>query len=423
MNTKEDNNTTNQYATDWERELNGKNFEELAKIIANKQDYNPDFIIMAEQKLKQHSDYNEVILEATIESEKNKRREKEEEEEKRMSGWLQLFMAGLAIVSTITLYRSLMAISLETYGYVLPLMWSDITTAIGLAILAGYAFVALYKRWINAIHLTYFYLGVCVILNLIALFKLADTTNPLENIDFYRPVWGIVIAVIWWLYFKNAKRIKARYPQEKREWFKRDKYILGAVIVVPIVLLLWGMFSNPSTPSLSVADGIDVTEVDQSSYLIDESKLNDDEITDGMIIIKVPKGTEYEQLSLDDGTKLYELSNKKDNPDYVDYVIRVASQGYVGTGDIVFEDIWMQFLDNNMKDIPYQVIRDDMTNIEFGKCYRKVVKYKTDVDMVLDFTLLHDLGDKKACLLTSYYREGVKAPIDEVIKGIRFRQK
>ena len=44
------------------------------------------------------------------------------------------------------------------------------------------------------------------------------------------------------------------------------------------------------------------------------------------------------------------LSNKKDNPDYVDYVIRVASQGYVGTGDIVFEDIWMQFLDNNMKD-------------------------------------------------------------------------
>jgi hypothetical protein len=82
MNTKENNNTTNQYAPDWERELNGKNFEELAKIIANKQDYSPDFIEMAEQKLKQHSDYNEVILEATIESEKNKRREKEEEETK-----------------------------------------------------------------------------------------------------------------------------------------------------------------------------------------------------------------------------------------------------------------------------------------------------------------------------------------------------
>ena len=100
----------------------------------------------------------------------------------------------------------------------------------------------------------------------------------------------------------------------------------------------------------------------------------------------------------------------------------MASQGYVGAGDIVFEDIWMQYQDNNMKDIPHQVIRDDMTNTEFGKCYRKVVKYKTDVDMVLDFTLLHDLGIKKACLLTSYYREGVKAPIDEVIKGIRFRQ-
>ena len=52
----------------------------------------------------------------------------------------------------------------------------------------------------------------------------------------------------------------------------------------------------------------------------------------------------------------------------------MASQGYVGTGDIVFEDIWMQFQDNNMKEIPHQVIRDDMTNTEFGKCYRKVVK-------------------------------------------------
>ena len=419
MNTTETNEIQNLYVEDWKKELEGKDFEDLARIIANKQNYDAGFVEMTEQKLKQHPDYNEMMLKVIIESENNKRREMEEEKGRRMSGWLQLFMAGLAIVSTITLYRSLKAISPETYGFNLPLMWSDITAAIGISVLAGYTFVALYKRWKNAIHMTRFYIIVCIILNLMFLLQLIDTTNPLENLSLFTAFGGMVVSILWWLYFSKSKRIKVRYPLEERRWLKRDRYVLGTIIAIPLILMIWGMFATPSINLSTVADDMDVTEVDQSSYLIDESILEDGEITDGIVIIKVPRGVEYEQIDLGDGDKCYDLSNKKENPDYM---IRVIGQGYVETGDIVFENLWEQYQDSTMLAMPHEIIRNDVTDIENGKCYRKIIKFKSDIDIFWDFTLLWDLDYKKVCLLNSYYRKDKKAPIDELIAGIKFWQ-
>ena len=49
------------------------------------------------------------------------------------------------------------------------------------------------------------------------------------------------------------------------------------------------------------------------------------------------------------------------------------------------------------------------------------MKYKSDVDLFWDFTLLYDNELKKACLLNSYYNEDNKAPVQEIIDGIKFR--
>jgi len=409
-----ENNKTNPYEADWEKEIENKSFEELAKIVANKQDYNPKFAEIAEIKLKSRNDYNEHKVNNIIESERKKQQTKEEENEQRMSGWLVLFMIGIAVGSIAFCFRSFKAFNPELYGYKLPLMWSDIATVIGVVIVGVYTFISLYKRWTNAIHLTYFYIGICIFLNLILLLSVEFDSFSLLPI-----FWGIIVSVLWLLYFRNSKRIEARYPIEDREWHKRDKWILGTVIVVPLLLFIWGLFVNPSIPRSSVAEGMDVTEVDQSTYLIDENKLKENEITDGIVIIKVPEGVEYEQLTHDDGAKCYDLTNNKTNPAYA---IRVVSQGYVEPGDIVFENLWEQYQDSTMMDIPHEIVRSDVSEMKDGKCYRKVVKYKSDVDMFWDFTLLYDWDQKKACLLNSYYRDDVKAPIDELINGIKFSQ-
>lgn len=405
---------TNPFEADWEKEIENKSFEELAKIVANKQDYNPKFAEMAEIKLKMHNDYNEDKVNDIIESEWTEQQLKEEEYEQRMSGWLVLFMIGIAVGCIAFGFRSFTAIKPELYGYKLPLMWSDIATVIGVSIVGAYTFISLYKRWSNAIHLTYFYIGICIFLNLILILSV-----EIDSLSFLSIFWGIAVSILWLLYFKNSKRIEARYPLEERKWHKRDKWILGIVIAVPLLLFIWGLLVNPPIPRSSVAEGMDVTRIDQSSYLIDESKLKDNEITDKIVIIEVPEGVEYERLALNDGAICYDLTNNKKNPDYA---IRVVSQGYVEAGDIVFEELWKQYQDSTMMNIPHEIIKNDVTDIKDSKCYRKVVKYKSDVDMFWDFTLLYNLGVKKACLLNSYYRDDVKAPIDEVINRIKFRQ-
>jgi len=229
---------------------------------------------------------------------------------------------------------------------------------------------------------------------------------------------GIVVGGVWYLYFTYSERVQLRYPAENWEFLKRDKYILGATIIIPIIFLVWGLSYTPTTPPISVADGMDIAEVDTSSYLIDKSKLEENEITDGIVIIRVPKGIDYKEIDLGDGVKCYDLSNNKVSPDYV---IRVIGQGYVNSEDVVYGNLWEQFQDSALIDLPHERIKNDMKEMGEVKCYRTIMKYKSDVDVFWDFTLLYDNVLKKACLLNSYYNEDNKAPVQEIIDGIKFR--
>lgn len=402
--------TTNPYKEDWQKEIDNKNFEELAKIIANKDNYSVPFIELVEQKIKTLSDYNEDKLNEIIESERLERQKREEDAMRQMSIWQMFFMVGLVLAFFISIFNAVSALSLEKYAYNFPIMCFDITKALGLSVLAGYTFISLYKCWSNAIYLIRFYIGLTFILY--TLYFIFDII-PLPRLFI-----GIVVGGVWYLYFTYSERVQLRYPAENWEFLKRDKYILGATIIIPIIFLVWGLSYTPTTPPLSVADGMDIAEVDTSSYFIDKSKLEENEITDGIVIIKVPKGIYYKEIDLGDGVKCYDLSNNQVSPDYV---IRVIGQGYVNSEDVVYGNLWEQFQDSTLMDLPHERIKNDMEEMGEVKCYRTIMKYKSDVDLFWDFTLLYDNELKKACLLNSYYNEDNKAPVQEIIDGIKFR--
>lgn len=51
----------------WKKELADKCFDELVEIVAHKEMFNPDFVEMAQIKLREHKDYNEERVNTLIE--------------------------------------------------------------------------------------------------------------------------------------------------------------------------------------------------------------------------------------------------------------------------------------------------------------------------------------------------------------------
>lgn len=403
----------NPFEQDWEKEIVNKSFEELAKILANREDYAPGFIEIVQKRLKSHSDYSEDKVNAIIATSKDERRRNEELDKQRMSGWLQLYMAGLVLGSIGLCQRTLSTALPEYYGYNLPLMWTDIMTIVGIAVMAGYSFVSLLKRWSNAIYLTYTYLGICFFLGLLSLLNLDEGTN------YFRVFWGFAVTIIWGLYFNYSERIKARYPEEDRCFLKRDKYIIGTIIAIPILLFLWGMNSTPSSPSLSVADGMEASEQDQTSLIIDENKLEENEITDGLTIVKLPHGMKYEVVDIEDGHKMLVLTDEKGE---AFYEIRIIS-GFTNTfSNSEFEEYWLQSRDSTMLECPHEITTSAVSEVKAGKCYRKIEKYQSELPVIWDFTAIYSHKIHKYCVLSAWYNIKDDVPIEEVINGIKFEQ-
>lgn len=402
----------NLYEKDWEIELENKSFEGLVKILANKDDYSPKFVEMVQQRIITHSDYSEDKVNAIIETAIEERNKNKELAEQRMSGWLMFFMFCLVLGSLSQLFKMYSIATPEYYDNNLPLMWTDVTTILGFTVLAGYSFIALYKRWNNAIYLVFTYIGISLFLNISYLIYLGSEVN-------IRVIAGIAGALIWGLYFINSERIKTRYPEEDRCFFKRDKYIIGIIIIIPVILFVWGLNSTPSFPSLSVADGMDVGKIDQSSLIIDEKKLGENEITDGFAIIKLPQGVKHEVVDIDEGQKMLVLTDEKGDSFYE---IRIISGFADSFSSSDFEEYWLQSRDSSMLDGPHELTSYTMSEIEAGKCYRKVEEYQSELTVIWDFSMIYSYKTHKNCLLSAWYNKKDDVPIDDIINSIKFEQ-
>ena len=415
MNTKE---TKNQYQQDWEKELLDKNLNELIDIVANESVYDHAFVEMARHKLMSMEDYDAGALEARKAEIHAQELAKKESDDVKMSGWLVLFMAGLALSSLLVCFKAIQSASLEAYAYNLPLMLCDLMVVVGVAILGGYTFVALYKRWNNAIPLTKIYLWISIIINIISILQLAGKVNPID-FAFMRIAWGTILAVLWFLYFKYSKRILARYPEEERQLLKRDRYLIGTLIVIPLILLVWGLIYTPTTPTLSVAEGIDTTEIDRSGYLIDKEKLNENEVTDGISIILLPKGVICKDVDLEDGVKAFYLLDEKDESSYE---IRIISGLEESFDAMSFDNTWNVRKEYEIEDVPTEIVRDEVSDLNSLKCYRRTALCQSISPFMWDYIIIFDYKTHKFCWINAVYPKDGNVPIDKVLNNIRFEQ-
>lgn len=164
---------------------------------------------------------------------------------------------------------------------------------------------------------------------------------------------------------------------------------------------------------------MDVTENKQPSLLIEEGKLADNEMTDGISIIRIPQGMKCEIMNMEGGGKLFILTDKTD---VKLYDFRVMSTWASSYSSMEFENSWSLQQDSTMMQHPYTIVRNDVTKIKAGKCYRKIVEYQLEQPVIWDYSAVYDYETNKLCLLNAWYREKNNIPIEEVIKNIRFKQ-
>lgn len=337
--------------------------------------------------------------------------------EKRGISWLSLYMYAYLIVGTIVLSNTSLGGEIpDEYKNNLTLFWGEKACIISVCGLALYNFLALFRRWPNAVQISNTYLGVIILLNgLNLLLGDINTSNTEEGQKMARSIIAIVTAVTWILYFKKSNEINALFPRGERRLFGRDVLIICAAIAIPPILLLLGV-SNKDEGFKSVMGDINIEEEYIEVAPIDKSKLKDGEITDGIAIFTVPDGVLYE---VNNGKVT--LSDSKSNSSYT---IDMVSSDNMEVFDYTLSQVWEDTEPEGVEQLTPVISYNNTYPTENCRGYRKIAHYYPPEgdDFVRDCAILYDAPTKKACVILAYYKEGNDTLIDEIIKGIRFRQ-
>ena len=302
----------------------------------------------------------------------------------------------------------------DEYRSNLTLFWGEKACIISVCALALYNFLALFQKWPNAIHISYTYLGVIILINgFNLLLGNINTTDTEEGQLMARSIIGIITAVGWIIYFRNSKEINTLFPKAERRFLGRDVLIISAAIAIPPILLLLGV-SNKDEGFKSVMGDINIEEEYVEVALIDKSKLKDGEITDGIAIITVPDGVLYE---INDGK--VSLSDSKSNPFYT---IDIVSSDNMEIFDYTLSQVWEDTEPEGVEQLTPVISYNNTYSTENCRGYRKTAHYyppESD-DFVRNYAVLYDAPTKKSSVVIAYYKEGVS--IDNILEGIRFRQ-
>ena len=122
---------------------------------------------------------------------------------------------------------------------------------------------------------------------------------------------------------------------------------------------------------------------------------------------------------LEEDQKMIVLSDEKGD---LFYEIRIIS-GFTGSFNKAdFENYWSQNRDSTMLCYTHELSIDNISDIAAGKCYRKVEKYDSELPAFWDFSAIYNYKMHKYCVLSAWYNDKTKVPIDEIINSIKLEQ-
>ena len=227
-----------------------KSNEELLQIIANSQDWQPEFVTLAKQELEE---VRGVTPETMNEFVKNSI-EKSDVKKEKIRGWLVFFMFAIGLGSLIAIFRNLFSLSFSDYdlgqGYAMQMFGfiSEVFLQVGMFTLAIYAIISLFRYKPNAVALAKIYLIVVFATNLLGLLSGELESHGTGFDSVYNTVVGLIWGIIWFIYLDRSEQVKTLFPKENRKLYKRDKVILTSAFAPVVIWLIsvWGLVLTPN---------------------------------------------------------------------------------------------------------------------------------------------------------------------------------
>ena len=392
----------------FEESIKKKTNEELIEILAQKQDYQPEFILLVEKELEEVRGITSETINELVENTTGDCDVKEE----KIHGWLSFFMFAIGLGSVIAICYNLSSLSLSDYdteqGYAMQLFGfiSEIILQVGIFSIAIYTIFSFCRYKPNAVALAKIYVISVFITNLIGLLGGDLESNGINIGSAGSAGRSLIWGIIWFIYLIQSKQVKRLFPKKNRKIYKRDKIILVSTFAP---CLIWFVFV------FALAFGqAAMIEKTVTQTVIEESSLTLNEYTDGRVAFTKPSEfTIEEQIENDitffslanaDSTVSITICSDFDNNDNQDY----------------FDTCMESWKDASLVDYESEIKVNTHYNKDGNSIYIKTLQYGYDPIVYWTYSLVFNNDTYKVFILNCYSSDEMY-PIDDLLKSVRFR--
>lgn len=324
------------------------------------------------------------------------------QKDRQIHGWLSFFLFVVGLGAAITVVVSIADFSLDAYdtgggaflAYFIALV--DIVYTLGIGVLAAYTIMAFLHKRPNAVFLGKSYLIVIFLSNVLLL--LGGDYDDYGLGSFPQIMKALIWGVIWFVYLCLSGQVSDLFPKEERKILSRDKYIVGSLMLTPVILwgiLLLAYFGNVQTPmSVSLEHG---------------------EYSDGTVVFHAPENA---------------LCEKTDTLGsvYHSFAIGDSIWGTVmgvydtNTSEEYFKECVDSWRDAELDGYDFSVIDIHKEVINASIMRMQSVKYETRPSLIWQFSILFSPETGKACIVSLYSTtEEIENIMNVLISSVRFK--
>ena len=324
------------------------------------------------------------------------------QKDRQIHGWLSFFLFVVGLGAAITVVVSIADFSLDAYdtgggvflAYFIALV--DIAYTLGIGGLAIYTILAFLHKRPNAVFLGKSYLIVIFLSNVFLL--LSGDYDDYGLGSFPQIMKALIWGIIWFVYLCLSEQVFDLFPKEERKILNRDKYIVGSLMLTPVILwgiLLLAYLGNVQTPmNVSLEHG---------------------EYSDGTVVFHAPENALCEKTDTLGGV-------------YHSFAIGDSIWGTVmgvydtNTSEEYFKECVDSWRDTELDGYDFSVIDIHKEVINASIMRMQSVKYETRPSLIWQFSILFSPETGKACIVSLYSTtEEIENIMNVLISSVRFK--
>lgn len=328
--------------------------------------------------------------------------------------WLSFFLFQVFVGGLISLIYPIATFKLDDYGGSYILAMSDISIGVLMLVLAIFTLKAFSDRKRNAVFLAVSYMIICVVSNLLVVFSGSyDETGFFGAPSIMR---SLIWSGIWLVYLHQSKKVEEVIPVDYRKVSKRDYIFVGAVVVIPVLFLIGGIYDANRIQSEKTEQIIQDYKDSHRLFSSDiKYFLDPDQRTDGRIIFTIPKNFECRDTVVND-LRLFALSNDK----LAD--ITICSAFDTDKSEENISSIYKGWEDPELSKFKSSVVENSKV---YSKNITKCVvakKYMINGNPIFwRLIIMFDDETDKVCLISAY-DGGNDNYLEKLLKSIRFKR-